>query len=176
MHPYIHEYIYSFNHAYPLTYKQTCVYTHIHTYIHTYIHAYIHTYIHTYIHAYIHTYIHTYIHEYIHTFIHTYIHTYILRVWTPLKMGNSISFFCFTIMRNCGQEEKKHFYMPAASAPGNTRSSTEDCCIYSPVKVYETSKEISQEFHRGLLLIFLNQNVYVIEHRCCSIDNISETK
>jgi hypothetical protein len=40
------------------------------------------------------------------------------------------------------------------SARKYTRSSTEDFCIYSLLEVYEISKEINQELHRGLLLIF----------------------
>jgi hypothetical protein len=34
-----------------------------------------------------------------------------------------------------------------------TRSSTEDFCLYSVLEVCETSKEIDQELHRGLLLL-----------------------
>ena len=35
-----------------------------------------------------------------------------------------------------------------------TRSSTEDFCLYSLLKMFGISKEIDQELHRGLLLIF----------------------
>jgi hypothetical protein len=40
-----------------------------------------------------------------------------------------------------------------------TRSSTEDFCLYSVLTVYEISKERDQELHTGLLLIFLIRSV-----------------
>jgi hypothetical protein len=40
------------------------------------------------------------------------------------------------------------------SARKQTRSSTEDFCVYSSSEVFEINKEIDQELHRGLLLIF----------------------
>ena len=40
-----------------------------------------------------------------------------------------------------------------------TRSSTEDCCLYSLYKMCEIIKEIDQELHRGLLLIFFIESL-----------------
>jgi hypothetical protein len=40
-----------------------------------------------------------------------------------------------------------------------TSSSTEDFCLYSILEMYEISKEVEQELHRGLLLVFLSKGV-----------------
>ena len=41
-----------------------------------------------------------------------------------------------------------------------TSSYTEDFCIYSCLKVYETSKEVNQDLHRELLHILLMESVW----------------
>jgi hypothetical protein len=39
------------------------------------------------------------------------------------------------------------------------RSSTEDLCLYSLLRVYRINIEMDQELHKGLLLIFLIRSV-----------------